>query len=582
MNILYKKGKLNTNADALSRVEIHTKESSSFWHDLDELIQEYAGDKHQNVKFDRPVQKDSPELTTPTFDFSTPKEPDTESMFVNVDDDNDPFFVQPLLPDTQQEQNNSQPDNDRPGQENVLETVHSNLDQDTTLTIPIAEYAVNQGSNQLIIDMVKHSPAPPKITILFENKQRIQVQFSEANFDNDVFNFIRDYVAPDVTYHIYFEKPGIYEKFSAVLQTMFRSNSLKFKMCKIKLVDVTIKSDIKDIIRNYHESKTNHRGIEETYQRIKEKYFWPNMKKAVQTYINECEICQQSKYERHPIRIAMNLTPTATKPFEIIHIDSFAFEGSKFLTIIDSFSKYAQAYHITSLSGTEIADNLIFFFSHHGVPSQIITDNGTEFKNTVITELLALHKIKLHFISPNHPNSNGLIERFHSTIIEHLRLLNTEGFQKTPIKMKMLYAVLAYNHTVHSVTKLKPIDIINGHITSNEPFDIKIDQLLLNDYTDKHKERTKLLYCKINSDLMQSKEKTLDRVNRNCDSPTIFDNKETVYVKKHLKKKNANKFSKPCRLRNINSEKKTVTTDQHEKVHMSNLKRPLRKLYSFD
>nr|CAI5820905.1 unnamed protein product [Callosobruchus analis] len=298
MNILYKKGKLNTNADALSRVEIHTNESSSFWHDRDELIQEYAGDKHQNVKFDRPVQSDSPELTTPTFDVSTPKEPDTESMYVNVDDDNDPFFVQPLLPDTQQEQDNSQTDNDRPGQENDIETVHSNLDQDTTLTISIAEYAVNQDSNQLIIDMVKHSPAP-KITILFENKQRIQVQFSEANFDNDVFNFIRDYVAPDVIYHIYFEKPGIYEKFSAVLQTMFRSNSLKFKMCKIKLVDVTIKSDIKDIIRNYHESKTNHRGIEETYQRIKEKYFWPNMKKAVQTYITIAKFVN---------RVSMNVT----------------------------------------------------------------------------------------------------------------------------------------------------------------------------------------------------------------------------------------------------------------------------------
>nr|CAH7729553.1 unnamed protein product [Callosobruchus chinensis] len=270
MNILYKKGKLNTNADALSRVEIHTKESSSFWNDLDELIQEYAADKHQNVKFDRPIQKDSPELTTPTFDISTPKEPDTESMFVNLDDDSDSFFVQPLLPDTQQEQDKSQPDKD---QGNELETVHSNLDQDTTLTIPIVEYAVNQGSSQLIIDTVKHSPAPPKITILFENKQRIQVEFSEANFDNDVFNFTRDYIAPDVIYHIYFEKPDIYEKFSVVLQTMFRSNSLKFKMCKIKLVDVTHKSDI-GYHKNCHESKTNHRGIEETYQRIKEKYFW--------------------------------------------------------------------------------------------------------------------------------------------------------------------------------------------------------------------------------------------------------------------------------------------------------------------
>nr|CAH7757828.1 unnamed protein product [Callosobruchus chinensis] len=84
-------------------------------------------------------QKDSPELTTPAFDFSTPKEPDTESMFVNLDDDSDPFFVQPLLPDTQQEQDNSQPDND---QGNELETVHSNLDQDTTLKVPIVEYAI--------------------------------------------------------------------------------------------------------------------------------------------------------------------------------------------------------------------------------------------------------------------------------------------------------------------------------------------------------------------------------------------------------------------------------------------------------
>ncbi|CAH1972087.1 unnamed protein product [Acanthoscelides obtectus] len=440
-------------------------------------------------------------------------------MFVNVDNDEDSLFIQPLdeiVDIIEHEQVNLEYQNNRP--ENPDETVHSNTDQHPIQTIPIVDYAVNQGNNQIIISTVKHSPAPPKISILFESKQRINVQFSENDFDDDVFKFIRDYIAPNVIYHLYFENPDIYEKFSVVLQRMFKSDALKFKMCRTKLVDVTDKTDIKDIIRNYHESKSNHRGIEETHQRIKEKYFWPNLKKSIQTFINECEICQQCKYERHPIKIAMNLTPTASKPFEIVHIDTFTFEGSKFLTIIDSFSKYAQAYQITSLSGTEIADNLILFFSHHGIPTRIIADNGTEFKNTVVTELLSLHKIKLHFISPNHPDSNGVVERFHSTITEHLRLLNTEGFQKTPIKMKMLYAVLAYNHTLHSVTKLKPIDIINGHITSNEPFDIKIDQLLLNDYTNSHKERTKLLYSKINSDLIQNKEKTLERINRDCDS----------------------------------------------------------------
>lgn len=196
----------------------------------------------------------------------------------------------------------------------------------------------------------------------------------------------------------------------------------------------------------------------------------------------KCEICIKSKYGRHPVKVEINVTPTPTRPFEIIHIDTYTLEQTKFLTIMDSFSKYGQAYPLRSLAATEIADNLLIFFSHHGVPKQIILDNGTEFKNAVITELLQLHKIKIHFISPHHPESNGNVERFHSTISEHIRLLNAQNFKSSTISQKMTYAVLAYNHTVHSVIKMKPIDVINGHITDNDPFDLNLDQLLLSDY----------------------------------------------------------------------------------------------------
>jgi len=34
---------------------------------------------------------------------------------------------------------------------------------------------------------------------------------------------------------------------------------------------------------------------------------------------------------------------------------------------------------LNSLASTEIADNLLNYFSHHGIPKQIIVDNGTEF-----------------------------------------------------------------------------------------------------------------------------------------------------------------------------------------------------------
>lgn len=278
----------------------------------------------------------------------------------------------------------------------------------------------------------------------------------------------------------------------------------------------------------------------------------------------------------------MNITPTATRPFEIIQLDTYTFEQSKFLTIIDSFSKYAQAYPIKSLTSTEIVDNLLFYFSHHKIPKQIIVDNGTEFKNSVVIELLQLHKIKIHFCSPNHAASNGVTERLHSTLAEHIRLLNNQNFNKTPTNQKMIYAILAYNNSIHSATKIKPTDIINGHITDDDPFDINIDQLLVSNYIDNHKEKIKVLYAQINEKLVDGKEKIIGKINENRDTPDIFTPEQNVYVKKHIRQKHADKFAKPSKLISVNTKRKTAKTDSHEKVHLSNIKRPLRKKYSFN
>lgn len=335
------------------------------------------------------------------------------------------------------------------------------------------------------------------------------------------------------------------------------------------------------IIKSYHEGKTNHRGIDETEQRIKNIYYWPQLKDSIQSFINECEICQQSKYERHPVKLQMNITPTPVRPFEIVHLDTFTLENHKFITLVDAFSKYAQAYAISSLNSTEVVDKLIQFFSHHDIPNCIVVDNGTEFKNSVIMELLNLHKIKLHFCSSNHSQSNGIVERFHSTLIEHVRLLNTRGFLKTPISKKIIYAIIAYNQSIHSATKCKPVDIIKGHITNENPFNINIDQTLLNDYIVNHKEKTKILYEKINQDLMQEKQNRTEKINKNRDPPDIFQPQQKVYVKKHIRQKTANKFEKATTLKDTNNERKTASTESRDKIHMDNLKRPLKKPYAF-
>lgn len=89
-----------------------------------------------------------------------------------------------------------------------------------------------------------------------------------------------------------------------------------------------------ECIQNYREGKTNHRSISETYQRLKRKHYWPNMFNDLQKYINNCEFCQITKYERDLYEIADKLTPNPDFPFDSMHLYILTFTQEKYLTII--------------------------------------------------------------------------------------------------------------------------------------------------------------------------------------------------------------------------------------------------------
>lgn len=534
--IIYKKGSLNKNCDALSRIQLNLNEA-------------------ENEK------ESSSAIFDFIEDFNKSLDPEkSESLIVEAEDDKD--------------SENEVDDN---------ETVHTNL-ENPVAGIPIVDCPVNFGKNQVIISEVNYEPAPPTTIKLYETKQRLLIQLSKNDFENDAIKFLKEFIVPKVKYYLYFEDP-VYEKLSVVIQTHFKNSMINMIKCTKKLIDVDL-SDIKEIIKNYHESKTNHRGLDETESRIKNTYYWPNQRKSIQTYINECEICLLTKYDRNPIKTTFNLTPTATKPFQIIHMDSITLEGTKFLTLVDSFSKYGQMYKMKSAEGIETVNNLIKYFTHHCVPTEIISDNGTELKNSLVKELLQLHKINIHFISSQHPESNGIAERFHSTIIEHIRLLNLQNeYKKDPIEQKVNYALLAYNNTVHSVTKLKPFEIITGNICNNSALDIDIEQQLVNDYVSKHKEKIKLVYSEINKNIQKSKEKVIEKANKNReempkDIPT------RVFMRNRQKQNKTKPKYQVETIRSINKTKKTAKINPRHgntagDVHLSNIKRPRKKPYVF-
>ena len=80
-----------------------------------------------------------------------------------------------------------------------------------------------------------------------------------------------------------------------ILRETFTNTNMKVIVCLNNIEYVKIE-DRDRILEMYHSSTIGgHSGINRTYNRLKEKYFWENLKSDIQNRIKKCEDCQRNK-----------------------------------------------------------------------------------------------------------------------------------------------------------------------------------------------------------------------------------------------------------------------------------------------
>lgn len=90
------------------------------------------------------------------------------------------------------------------------------------------------------------------------------------------------------------------------------------------------------------------------------------------------------------------------------------------LVITDYFTKLAEAYPRVDQEASTIADFLIDFICHFGLPLQIHSDQGRQFQTNLFREMCKILGIVRTRTFPYHPQSDGLVERINRTIIDML------------------------------------------------------------------------------------------------------------------------------------------------------------------
>ncbi|CAM8989666.1 unnamed protein product [Rhodiola kirilowii] len=225
-----------------------------------------------------------------------------------------------------------------------------------------------------------------------------------------------------------------------------------------------------------------HQSGPKLYDRVKRMgYYWPTVVQDCVDFAKKCNACQfNANFIHHPPE---HLHPTvASWPFEAWGLDVVgpinpkASNGHTYiLAATDYFSKWADAVTLREVKKENVVE---FITKHiiyrHGVPQRIVTDNGKQFSNKLMTSLCEKFKFKQYKSSMYNAPANGLAEAFNKTLCNLLR--KVVGKSKRDWHEKIGEALWAYRTTYKTPTQATPYALVYG-VEAVLPLELQIPSM---------------------------------------------------------------------------------------------------------
>lgn len=408
-----------------------------------------------------------------------------------------------------QEDDDNQMENNSPDSLDS-QTVHS-AEESADYYIHFTERPINYYRNQLILKFF-HSSEIINETLFGKFKRTI---VCEPNFTDDkITEIIKTFHNGKQT--AIMAPESLYKSLQDVYKKHFDQKG-HFVITQNIVEDVHLEDRQNEIIVKEH--LRAHRGVTEVEAQLKRTYFFPRMQAKIKSYINTCNICNKHKYERKPYNIKISPRAVTEKPLERVHMDIFIIDKCNFLSLIDSFTKHLQMISIKTKNLIHVQKALGKYISTFGVPKTIITDHETTFLSIQLRSFLDKLGTQLMYAASS--ESNGQIERTHSTIIEIFNT-NKHKFKGMGTKSKIKLSVALYNDTVHSATKFTPNEIMFNQNNIANP-----EEVLKNAQT---------LFLKTKENILRSQQKLI-KDNDNREDPPHLEEGQEVFVIPNIRTK---------------------------------------------
>ena len=358
---------------------------------------------------------------------------------------------------------------------------------------------------------------------------------------------LQEYKNDEFYYDTYNQLNSEYQEIPSKLNDFSISNS--FLLFKNKIyVPPNCRSSILNIC---HDSPSaGHFGIKKTINLINRDFWWSSLQSDVKDYIRSCDVCSRSKDSRHKPYGFLNPLDIPCKPWISISMDFITdlpvSNGYTCIFVVtDRFTK--MSHFIPFPKVPSAADTASAFMNNifriHGLPSEIISDRGSQFTSKFWSAICKSFNITTKLASPFHHQTNGLTERVNSVIEQYLRCYS--NFKGSDWYNFLFLAEFSYNNSIQESIKHSPFYANYGY---NPRYSPSIPNSTDVPRADEFTKDLSELFKTLNGNLQQARKKQEEFANKHRIEAPNFKPGDKVWINSSLIIHNGNKKLKPRKL----------------------------------
>ena len=247
-----------------------------------------------------------------------------------------------------------------------------------------------------------------------------------------------------------------------------------------------------DKIKKIHEN-TNHKSEVNLLHAYKEANLLNDeVRKSIKKVCMNCRVCQKFSKSQSKPKVSL---PKVTDFNQVVTLDLKQFGGKNVLWAVDSFTRFIQGIVISNKRADTVVEALCsvwclrFGYPTHG----FWADNGSEFQNKEMSELMSKLGLRIEFGASYSPWSNGINERNHySADIVVRKVMETD--KKLSLQKSVDLAAWTHNTNIN-VLGYEPMRLVTGKSVNlpgitvgNDATDSMFDSVAIQKIMDRHHE----------------------------------------------------------------------------------------------